>query len=129
MDKKFFVPYQTARQLKEKGYPQELAVWYYYKMVDEFVFVHSRYVPGRVVKGQLTELGVLYTAAPTYHEVLDWLEGKGICVSVILNKSRGGWFASIDEKNKPLRTGFETYDFPTREEALNAAILKALEML
>lgn len=122
MDKKFFVPFKTAKLLKEKRYS---GICDYYYAPDKQLYFGVT----RVSNDTLDYENNGTIAAPTYHEVVDWLEGKGICVSVILNQSRGGWFASIDEKNKPLRTGFETYDFPTREEALNAAILKALEML
>ncbi len=134
MDKKFFVPYKTAQQLKEKGYPQEFAVGYYYKMVDEFVFVHSRYVPERVVKGQLTELGVLYTATPTYHEVLDWLEENGIYITTLWNIGETDkedtyeiwWKCFVDIT---LHEEQVTSVYHTREEALNDGIIKALEML
>lgn len=29
MNSKFYVPFETAKQLKEKGYPQKFADWYY----------------------------------------------------------------------------------------------------
>lgn len=130
MDEKFFVPFDTAQQLKEEGYPQEFADWYYHDTADEFAFVHSRYVPERVVKGQLTELGVLYTAAPTYHEVLDWLYGKKICITCHPAYSYEGQYNGF-------RYEMQTYDeddypddvYRTREEALNEAIIAALEML
>lgn len=130
MDKKFFVPFETAQQLREKGYPQELAVWYYHKTADEFAFVHSRYVPERVVKGQLTELGVWYTAAPTYHEVLYWLEWKGIyitCYAPML-KPVGRYAISVFNSNTN-DWGLCRGIYPTREEALNAGILAALKMI
>ena len=92
MDSKFFVPFETAKQLKEKGYPQGLA------LED-------------------------YCAAPTYHEVVDWLEGKGIVIGT--GKARGKWYCSIDSDTDDLTTEL----YPTREAALNVAILKALEMI
>ena len=128
MNAKYFVPLETAKLLKEKGYPQEFADWYYHESADELAFVHNRYVPERVVTGKPTELGIWYIAAPTYHEVVDWLEEKGIWVSVT-NRPWGTWFASVEERDKPQEKGYDTDDYSTREEALQAAILKALEML
>lgn len=123
MDSKFFVPLETAKQLKEKGYPQEFADWYYHESADKLAFVHNRYVPERVVTGKPTELGIWYIAAPTYHEVVDWLEEKGIVIGN--GKARGKWYCSIDSDTDDLTTEL----YPTREEALNAAILEALEMI
>ena len=127
MDSKFYVPFETAKQLKEKGYPQEFADWYYRETADELAFVHNRYVSERVVTGKPTEFSVWYIAAPTYHEVVDWLEGKGIILVTDAKRYRGGliywcnigWGVKFEE----------TDEFPTREEALNAAILRALEMI
>ena len=92
MDSKYFVPFETAKQLKEKGYPQG------WELED-------------------------YCAAPTYHEVVDWLEGKGIVIGT--GKARGKWYCSIDSDTDDLTTEL----YPTREAALNVAILKALEMI
>ena len=66
-------------------------------------------------------------AAPTYHEVINWLDGKK---KFIFAEYRGyatyDWVAFIrDEHEKD----FYLSAFPTREEALQAAILKALEMI
>ena len=123
MNAKYFVPFETAKKLKEKGYPQEFADWYYHESADELAFVHNRYVPERVVTGKPTELGIWYIAAPTYHEVVDWLEGKGIMIGT--GKARGKWYCSIDSDTDDLTTEL----YPTREEALNAAILVALSMI
>lgn len=124
MNSKFFVPFETAKQLKEKGYPQEFADWYYHESADELAFVHNRYVPERVVTGKPTKLGVWYTAAPTYHEVVDWLEGKGIIITVesdVIGDYRSQFNTTTRE--------YLSKWFSTREEALNAAILKAEEMI
>ena len=131
MNSKFFVPFETAKQLKEKGYPQEFADWYYHESADELAFVSSRYVPERVVTGKPTELGVWYTAAPTYHEVVDWLEGKGIylhCYSPTRVQDIGQYTAGVFNSSTNDWGGCKSV-YPTREEALNAAILKALEMI
>lgn len=130
MNSKFSVPFETAKQLKENGYPQEFADWYYHESADELAFVHNRYVPERVVTGKPTKLGVWYTAAPTYHEVVDWLDMKGIYITCYapLLKPVGRYAISVFNSNTN-DWGMCRGIYPTREEALNAAILKALEMI
>lgn len=129
MDSKFFVPLETAKQLKEKGYPQEFADWYYHESADKLAFVHNRYVPERVVTGKPTELGIWYIAAPTYHEVIDWLrEQYGLIVCVGFSVARC-WTWSVGRLRDILTLGAYGEKESTREEALNAAILRALEMI
>ena len=129
MDKKFFVPFETAKQLKEKGYNEKIS--YAYNKVrrivragvidcnntdwDNLCKVQSSYPPR-----------LDYIAAPTYHEVVDWLEGKGIEITSrkVYNFRTGQWEWRGNAKN-------EEYSFfelgVTREAAINAAILHALE--
>ena len=131
MDSKFFVPFETAKQLKEKGYPQAFADWYYHESADKLAFVHNRYVPERVVTGKPTELGVWYIASPTYHEVVDWLEGKGIYIygyPPMRMIDVGNYTSGLYDSNKEYWTTCKSV-YSTREEALQAAILKALEMI
>ena len=76
-------------------------------------------------------LSKLYTAAPTYHEVLDWLEEKGIYITTLWNIGETDtyeiwWKCFVDIT---LHEEQVTSVYHTREEALNAAILKALKML
>ena len=111
MNSKFYVPFETAKALKEKGYPQEIDVIHF---------------DGRIVHRNLSteQMAILcIVAAPTYHEVVDWLEGKGIVIGT--GKARGKWYCSIDSDTDDLTTEL----YPTREEALNAAILVALSMI
>ena len=100
MNAKYFVPFETAKQLKEKGYPQG------WELED-------------------------YCAAPTYHEVVDWLEEKGIylhCYSPTRVQDIGQYTAGVFNSNTN-DWGTCKSVYSTREEALNAAILKALEMI
>ena len=121
MNNKFYVPFETAKQLKEKGYPQLDNEWYYnsngeiklYQDLDE---------------GYKEECPIMlahyYFAAPTYHEVVDWLEGKGIIITVesdVIGDYRSQFNTTTRE--------YLSKWFSTREEALNAAILKALEII
>lgn len=122
MKEKYFVPFETAKQLEEKGYPQSFADSYYKCRTKEMLY--NEFVPNKVVvNGGRDEYCVYYVAAPTYHEVIDWLEEKGIAVGT--GKTRGEWYCSVDSDVADLTTDI----YPTREEALNVAILKALELL
>lgn len=110
MDKKFFVPFKTAQQLREKGYPQE-SDYGYFDNGDSHPLI-------------MFPADNFDCAAPTYHEVLDWLEEKGVRIYA---ECCVYWSGFIDK--------YETDEFEktklcdTREGALNAAILEALEML
>jgi len=132
MNSKFFVPFETAKLLKEKGYPQAYVDMYYNQSTNELLFRDG--TPDKIVVG-LTDRDdkyyVYYTAAPTYHEVVDWLEGKGIilqCYSPILKQKLGQYTAGVFNSNTN-NWGICRAVYSTREEALNAAILKALEMI
>lgn len=119
MNSKFFVPFETAKQLKEKGYPQE---------IDTIHF------DGRIAHRNLSteQMAILcIVAAPTYHEVVDWLEEKGMCIicyAPTIRQPNRRYRASVFVSNiNDWGTCKSVY--LTREEALNAAILKALEMI
>ncbi len=119
MNSKFYVPFETAKQLKEKGYPQE---------IDTIHF------DGRIAHRNLSteQMAILcIVAAPTYHEVVDWLDGKGIylhCYSPTRVQDIGQYTAGVFNSNTN-DWGTCKSVYPTREEALNAAILEALEMI
>lgn len=135
MNNKFFVPFETAKLLKEKGYPQEFGTKYYY--YDNIFFVRlitdrdsaSCIVMGDTDSPCFASLNKSYFAAPTYHEVVDWLESKEIYISVYVDFNF--------HKRAMVYNGYITSDegewipeeFLTLEEALNAEILKALELI
>ena len=136
MDKKFFVTYQTARQLREKGYPQKSATMYYDTFSGgEISLITDRECVSCVVEGNdrhplFKRLSELYIAAPTYHEVVDWLEGKGIYITCYapLSKPVGRYAISVFNSNTN-DWGMCREIYPTRQESINAAIIKALEMI
>lgn len=124
MDRKYFVSYETAKLLKEKGFPQEHE-WFY---CDDGKGITPSWDGCHCFRSDAV-------ARPTYHEVINWLEGKGICIDV-----RMGW---CQKTKRWLWCGYNVYvvkdeDYETsqlidwcliREDALNAGILKALELL
>lgn len=116
MDAKFYVPYETARELRLKGYPQSTETWY----VETAKGVST-------YKKQSAEYESI--ARPTYHEVLDWLTKKSGYFVQTLHASHmrpAAWYCAIDvggDMNKYAK-GY----FITREDALNAAILETLRL-
>lgn len=140
MDKKFFVKYQTARQLREKGYPQKSATMYYDTFSGgEISLITDRECVSCVVEGNdrhplYNRLSKLYIAAPAYHEVVDWLQEKGIRIEVKvayqLREKQWSWCGYVYVVEDEDYETSQLADWcSTREGALNKAILKALERL
>ena len=93
MDNKFYVPQETARRLKEAGYPGE------------------------------------QDAPITYHEALSWLENN-LGTEIYLTYARGGdmFFCNIKCSDGECWYDIDTISYITKQAALNAAILKVLEL-
>ena len=126
MDEKFHVPFKTAQRLKEKGYPQGDSDMYY----DPNGKLFTRAKLNEGYKEEYPIMITYYTTAPTYHEVLDWLEGYGIyvtCSGQLVKQCTSQYTASTlnNNTNEWCMCGV----YPTREEALNAGILAALKKL
>lgn len=114
MDTKFYVPYETARLLREKCYPQSTDTWYVEMCRGVRVFQ------------KMTNKDYEYIARPTYHEVLDWLFGMGwfVYARYYLDNT---YFSTIYDMSN-CTEHFPTGTWTSREEALNAAILEALRL-
>lgn len=123
MDNKFHVSREAARLLKEKGYNEYCN--YYYTDKEEQIYYNRGAIKNYEYKWALN----IYTA-PSKAEAIDWLENKGIVIETYYNRN-AEWGFTIARDN------FEIYDswchdeliFPTRLEAEDAAIIKALELL
>lgn len=118
MKSKFLVPFETAKALKEKGYNSLCD--YYYEPDKQLYFGVIR-----VSNDKLDYKDCGNCSAPTYHEVVDWLEGRK--VRIYAEYCNGWWYGFID--NSETMEVEATVRYQTREEALNVSILKALEML
>lgn len=119
MDAKFFVTFETAKALKEKGY-NSLCDCYYEPDKELYLGI-------LVSNRDYEDCG--NCSAPTYHEVVDWLEGKGYVIEALnlcrIATGRIEWRGRVTD----VENNYEYGDWAlTREAALNAAILKALEM-
>ena len=127
MDNKFCVSLEAARLLKEKGYDRECVAYYQ----------HERFHPYSVDLFKLSinnkNAAPPYMeqySAPTKAEAIDWLESKGIMIDIHwirFNENRR-WNYSIFNCST-CDTIDTKYIFPTRLEAEDAAIIKALELL
>lgn len=124
MDKKFFVPFKTAQQIREKGYN---GICDYYYAPDKQLYFGVT----RVSNDTLDYENNGIVAAPTYHEVINWLDSQGIyinCFAPTRKRDVGRYISSFYNNN----TGYWStckYNSTTREGALNMAIIAALEML
>lgn len=121
MNEKYFVPFETAQRLKGAGYPQEVDYtgcvytlprgWFYPQLDIDLARRRSEGEP---------------IAAPTYHEVLSWLEGKGVVVCA--DKVNGFWCAMLVHTND--YDAWEASDIQdSREQALDYGINWALDYL
>lgn len=115
MDAKFYVPYETARELRLKGYPQSTDTWY----VETAKGVRTYKKPSAKYES---------IARPTYHEVLDWIFNKEYNIGARVIPNTTNWYPILIKK------GVDDYIFPggyytTREDALNAAIIETLKRI
>lgn len=143
MNAKFFVPFETAKLCMDKGYSGE----------NDYFWGRgkSRLKPRRVSnhkcgETQMTSVNntIVYgfenrlfddkcfveCTAPTYHEVLDWLYEKKICITCHPAYSYEGQYNGFQYEMQT----YDEDDYPddiyrTREEALNEAIKAALHMI
>ena len=123
MNSKFYVSLEAARLLKEKGYNEETDY-----VIDGEVKELMR--SWRTNEAIPEEFADYFFSCPTKAEAIDWLDTKEIVVEISSVRNRkwrfsiykNGWF-QIDSWIH------DRLDFPTRLEAEEAAIIKALELL
>lgn len=131
MDSKFYVSYEAARLLKEKGYDRECMAYY---QNDEFhLYAFSRYDLSINDKNAAPSYMNQYSA-PTKAEAIDWLESRGIVISV--EYINGLWdcqiYSFVDGTilhGKALPMEYDVVNLQTRLEAEEAAIINALKLL
>jgi hypothetical protein len=125
MDIKYYVSLEAARLLKEKGYNKECN---YYFVENENRII---YVSDYVINADFAEWRRKAYTAHSKAEAIDWLDSKGTVVEIWRPNFSTGWACSV-EKNRILEYDSWMKDdilFPTRLEAEEAAIIKALELL
>lgn len=126
MKSKFLVPFETAKMLKKAGYPQSGSDMYY----NNFGELIGREKLVEEYKRDYTTMVQYNCAAPTFSEVLDWLVQKKIYIDVDRTTERvvkiPMWHCYIWDKYL-LKGAIITGSYPTREQAINAAIVRVLE--
>lgn len=122
MDNKFYVSLEAARLLKEKGYNEETI--YYYNSAGKLYLGNGHFNYNAYA---------VNLSAPSKSEAIDWLESKGMLISPIPvtvfcedGTIERHWRCNIVQNSG---AWYSTYDFPTRLEAEEAAIIEALELL
>ena len=119
MNSKFYISYEIARLLKEKGYNEETL--HYYNSAGK-LYLGSGHFNHNACAVNLS--------APTKAEVIAWLESKEIMIDV-------HWIGFVDARKWNYSIfNCSTYDridtmyiYSTRLEAEEEAIIKALEWL
>lgn len=136
MDKKFYVSLEAARLLKEKGYNEQCDYFFYYDDYHDkwdFDSPYNLFDDDPMYYNNETIDDEMYSM-PTKTKVVDWLESKCIYIELMFNFEP----SIIDHEvlwcyvvyNKIERCGYkENYIFPSRLEAEEAAIIKALKLL
>ncbi len=130
MNNKFFVPFETAKALKEAGYNEGCRDWY---DRDGLLWAYETETTNR-------ELLEVQTSAPTYHEVLDWLEGKGLYIDYNINSwysletkehkmSYVAYIVVFEPRSHCARDAYQSATYYSREEAIYDAIFQAIKTL
>ena len=123
MDRKFYVSFETARLLKEKGYNEECD-----RSIDDDSYIYEcEYRTNQ-------ELPRWKWSCPTKAEAIDWLESNGYRIIIIYDLIECKWYFKIINGSPTIMniTELEVSDsvfYKTRLEAEDAAIIKALELL
>lgn len=118
MDKRYYVPFETAKMCQANGFPCTDRDMYYMPDGEMIYGYDLRY-----------EEVAHVVPAPTYHEVLDWLENEKRCYieSCTIPSDNGNrkWYCWV--KSPSMYENRAPYF--CRKDALNEAIMYVLEML
>ena len=131
MNSKFYVSYEAARLLKEKGYNEKCNVAY----TDTS---NGSDINGRIAFNS-NDYPIGIYPCPTKAEAIDWLESKGVIVELSyddqahMDNARWQYFIYTHDNDGWVEamvcSWVEDNYYKTRLEAEEAAIIKALELL
>lgn len=116
MDTKFYVFFETAKMLKEKGFNE---------MTDCSIDEDGKFWNEQRKNETMPEWKC---SAPTKAEAIDWLESKGIVLETLYAYMEGIYFYTVYYNNEEIDVP-SSRRYKTRLEAEDAAIIKALELL
>lgn len=131
MNSKFFVSLEAARLLKEKGYNEECDYCFYYDDYNDewdFDYPHHLFDDDPIHYNNETIDDEMYSM-PSLLEAMDWLEERGIFISV--EYFGGNEWKYFIYSSKYLEDNYETDDvfYTDRYECMNAAVKKGGELL
>lgn len=127
MDSKFYISLEAARLLKEKGYDEKVEYMY-----DDNILTSIDVLTNSQIDRYYRNMyGVEFYGAPTKAEVIDWLESKELVIEATSLINGNKWRFSLYKRGSFYIDSLidDRLDFPTRLEAEEAAIIKALELL
>lgn len=129
MNNKYFVSFETAKVLKEKGYSLQDSD-YYWMMADgdKPELIHH------FAKAEFGEYyDAIYIPSPTYHEVVDWFKEKNILFSITcdfyVNTTEPWYRGAIMIPDMSFDKTRLTNTSSTYEECVNELINKAIELI
>ena len=122
MNAKHYVSLEVAKLLKEKGYNEEC--YLYYKKEDPALYYRELY-------NRNSERDDIISC-PSLLEAMDWLEERGIRISIKYDWIECGWYYIVIDGTPTIKniTEVEKSDgifYKDRNECMNAAIKKGLE--
>lgn len=138
---KYFVPWQTAALLQSKGFDEPC---FFYYEDDVLIKVQDKIevtATGWQTIKNSEIIHNVFTAAPLYDQVFDWLESRGIRIHdlyIFFEKKR--WCAHVycmktgkmlwgPVMNESSTIDFRAYQHTDKREAWNTAIIEALKLI
>lgn len=125
-----FVPYEIAIQLKEKGFKQSgcFAEYVQWDGSRPWLNIYQDWSP------EDSEQHTKECEAPTYQQVINWLDEKGIVIEIQVDRTAEPKYCFEVFKyehfgNWKKHTPQEWFLYRTRTEATNVAINEALKLL
>lgn len=124
MDSKFYVSCEAARLLKEKGYDEECTTLYDCVFEEIIPAISVGLYRNECIKNDY------YCSCPTKSEAIDWLDSKEVYIQIggVGSGETQRWSYTVFDY-KTCDNYASEYIYPTRLEAEEAAIIKALELL
>lgn len=134
MNEKFYVSLEAARLLKEKGYDRECVAYYQHGTFYPYAINTQRELS--ITNKNATPAYMEQYSAPTKAEAIDWLESKGIVITVdvyyIMHEEddccTSCWGYYIRKDDEVVCKDYSS-DYKARLEAEEVAIIKALKLL
>ena len=115
----YYVSLEVAKLLKEAGFDWEIKTFYFNNELHETIL-------GEAKNHNFSEV---YISAPTLEVAQKWLREVHHLHITIFSSSQESWMFRITKQHQSLEDGVYGEDFYTYEEALEAGIKKALEMI